>query len=143
MVGMLDIAPARRVVTVLGQEIEVRGIPLRAACALLTRFPRLWDMIEQRGVSEVSLAALAELVPDAIEPILAAGTGNAGDAQAEARAAELDIQTQADLFAPIMELTMPRGFGPFVETLTRLAGMFSLGTAIQNSPGAAEATSSR
>jgi hypothetical protein len=46
---------------------------------------------------------------------MAAGCGYPGDNAAETVAASLSLDAQADLLAPVLRFTLPKGVGPFVE----------------------------
>ena len=117
MVGLLDIAPLTKTVTVHDQPIEVTGVTAKGLAQLLLRFPELRALISGR---EVGLDQLLALGGDVIAAIIAAGCGQAGDAQAETAAGRLGLDDQAELLAAIMMLTMPQGLGPFVDKLARM-----------------------
>jgi hypothetical protein len=68
----------------------------------------------------VEVDKLLSLGGDVVAAIIAAGTGAPGDEAAEWAADRLSVDEQADLLVAIIELTMPRGLGPFVEKLSRL-----------------------
>lgn len=122
MVGLLDIAPVTERVSVRGQEIEVTGVSAKGVAHLLSRFPELRALVTGRGASP---EALMEIGGDIVAAIIAAGTGYPADERAEKIASELSIGEQADLIASIFKLTMPQGFGPFVEKLTGLGNLLS------------------
>ena len=117
MVGLLDIAPLTQTVTVRDQPIEVTGVSAKGVAQLLLRFPELRALISGR---EVGLDQLLALGGDIVAAVIAAGCGQAGDAQAEAAAGRLGLDDQAELLAAIMTLTMPQGIGPFVDKLARM-----------------------
>ena len=117
MVGLLDIAPLTQTVTVRDHPIEVTGVSAKGVAQLLLRFPELRALISGR---DVGLDQLLALGGDIIAAVIAAGCGQAGDAQAEAAAGRLGLDDQAELLAAIMTLTMPQGIGPFVDKLARM-----------------------
>ena len=117
MVGLLDIAPLTETVTIRDQPIEVIGVSAKGVAQLLLRFPELRALISGR---EVGLDQLLALGGDIVAAIVAAGCGQAGDAQAEAAAGHLGLDDQAELLAAIMKLTLPQGIGPFVDKLARM-----------------------
>ena len=117
MVGLLDIAPLTQTVTVRDHPIEVTGVSANGLAQLLLRFPELRALISGR---DVGLDQLLALGGDIIAAIIAAGCGQAGDAEAEAAAGRLGLDDQAELLAAIMTLTMPQGIGPFVDKLSRM-----------------------
>jgi hypothetical protein len=117
MVGLLDIAPLNQAVTIRNQPIEVTGVSVRGLAQLLLRFPELRALISGR---EVGLDQLLALGGDIVAAVIAAGCGQAGEAEAEKAAGRLGLDDQAELLAAIMTLTMPQGLGPFVDKLARL-----------------------
>lgn len=117
MTGLIDIAPLTRTVTIRGVGIEVSGVPASGIAGLLVRFPDLRALVTGR---EVEIDRLLALGGEVVAAIIAAGTGMPGDTAAEQAASRLPVDEQADLLVAILELTMPRGLGPFVEKLSRL-----------------------
>jgi hypothetical protein len=117
MVGLIDIAPLTKTVTIRDVAVEVSGVSVRGIAQLLARFPELRALMAGR---EVAIENLLSLGGEVVAAIIAAGTGVPGDAAAERAADRLSLDEQADLLVAILELTMPRGFGPFVEKLSRL-----------------------
>jgi hypothetical protein len=110
-------------------EIEVYGISVQTIAQLIADFPqirRLFDPQQPGGALPDDLfARLIRTAPQAVHQILAAGCGQPGDATAEAEAATLPLEVQMELFEAIARLTMPQGFGPFVEKLSRLIRVFN------------------
>ncbi len=117
MVGLLDIAPLTQTVTVRDHQIEVTGITAKGLAQLLLRFPELRALISGR---DVGLDQLLALGGDIVAAVIAAGSGQADDAGAEAAAGRLGLDDQAELLTAIMKLTMPQGIGPFVDKLSRV-----------------------
>ena len=72
---------------------------------------------------EVAVDQLFAMGGDAVAAVIAAGCGYPGDDKAENVAANLPLDAQADLLAAILRLTLPKGVGPFVETLSALGGI--------------------
>lgn len=120
MVGLLDIAPAVETVDVRGSKVSIYGVSAKGIAHLLGRFPELRMLMSGK---EVAIEQLMTMGGDAVAAIIAAGCGYPGDEKAEVMAGSLPIETQADLLAGILKLTMPRGVGPFVEKLARLGGL--------------------
>ncbi len=127
MVGLVDIAPATETVVVRGQGVEVCGISASGVALLLARFPDLRRMFSGRDVPIEDLMAMGGEV---IAAIIAAGTGAAGDAEAERAADHLSLDAQADLLIAVARVTLPTGVGPFVEKLTGAGGALGLGPAV-------------
>lgn len=134
MADLLDIRRRVRIVLVDSddgpKDVPVHGLKAGAIADILGRFPALQEMLFPAGVSrpatELSDASsLIRAAPEAIAAILAAGTGHSGEADHEAAAAELPIESQIDLLSATLELTLPGGFVPFVEKLTALFGTVS------------------
>ena len=71
MVGLLDIAPLTKTVTIRDQPIEVTGVSAKGLAQLLLRFPELRALISGR---EVGLDQLLSLGGDIIAAIIAAYT---------------------------------------------------------------------
>jgi hypothetical protein len=117
MVGLIDIAPLTTTVTIRKVPVDVSGVSARGIAQLLARFPELRALVTGR---EVAIENILALGGDVVAAIIAAGTGSPGDEAAEQAADRLSVDEQADLLVAIIELTMPRGLGPFVEKLSRL-----------------------
>jgi hypothetical protein len=120
MVGLLEISPSFKTVEIQNKSIEVSGVSARGIAYLMGRFPEVKALFAQKSV-DVSPERLVELVPDAIAAVIACGVGKVGDAETEKVAEGLPAGDQLELLAAILEVTMPRGAGPFVERLTGLA----------------------
>lgn len=132
MTDLTDIAPAAEKVAVgnSGKHIECVGISGRSLVVLLNRFPSLKEAIFSRMQDvELNTATAAKTLmdeaPDAIAAIIAAGTGNAGDAKQEAAADAFPIELQFDLMTGILKATMPSGVGPFLVKLMNWFGGIS------------------
>jgi hypothetical protein len=133
MVGLIDIAPRQEVIEVHGAKVAVHGISAKGVAYLLGRFPELRKLMT--GLA-VDADRLMEMGGDAVAAIIAAGCGYPGDEKAEAVAAKLGIDAQADLLAAVLRLTLPVGLGPFVDKLT------ALGAILDAAPSATEPASS-
>ena len=120
MAGLLDIASAPAGVEVRGTLVEVYGISA-AGLAYLMKFPEIKAMLSGKEFA-LDVDTLATKAPQALAAILACGTGQVGNAKAEAVAASLALDEQAALLAKILELTFPRGLAPFAVDIQRLAG---------------------
>ena len=132
MVGLIDIAPRQEAIEVHGAEVAVHGISAKGVAYLLGRFPELRKLMT--GLA-VEADRLMEMGGDAVAAIIAAGCGYPGDEKAEAVAAKLGIDAQADLLAAVLRLTLPAGLGPFVDKLT------ALGAILDNAPSVTEQVS--
>jgi hypothetical protein len=116
MPGLSDIALSSRTVTVGTVAVPVYGVSAQGISVLIERFPEVRDLFNGKDV-DVSADSLFTLVPTAIAAIIAAGIGAPGDKDQEAIAATLSLEAQMDFLEAIIELTMPKGIGPFVDRL--------------------------
>ncbi|HZT26497.1 MAG TPA: hypothetical protein VFA57_12395 [Pseudolabrys sp.] len=119
MVSLLDIADQQKTVTIRGKDVAVFGISAQDIVYLFRKFPELRLLMSGKQ-ADLTPETLLELAPGAVAAAIAAGTGSAGDEQAEAVAARLGLGEQLDLLAAIFELTFPQGVGPFVAKLDAL-----------------------
>ena len=126
MVGLIDIAPCTETIEVNGSGVEVRGVSAKGLALLLSRFPELRKLMTGLEVDSDQLIALGG---EAVAAIIAAGCGYPGDEKAEAIAASLSLDTQADFLSAILRLTLPKGIGPFVAKLTGLASILDVDAA--------------
>lgn len=108
---------AVQTVTVMGRKVPTPGVSAKGLAYLLGRFPDLRKLMAGRHVEEKELLAMGG---DVVGAIIAAGTGSAADPEAEAFAADLPLDVQADLLVAILKVTMPQGFGPLVEKLAAM-----------------------
>jgi hypothetical protein len=120
MVGLIDIAPSVETIDVQGTSVAVHGISAKGLAHLLSRFPELRKLMSGH---EVEIEQLMAMGGEAVAAIIAAGCGYPGDPAAENVAARLTLEAQVDLLSGILRLTLPGGFGPFVEKLTALGGL--------------------
>lgn len=114
MVGLLDIAPSTRHVEVGGAQVAVYGVSAHGIAYLITRFPELRELLGG-DLDKVDTATVARVVPDAIAAIIAAGCGEPNNPEAEKVAARFSADAQLDLLKEVIDLTMPKGAGPFLE----------------------------
>jgi len=120
MVGLIDIAPRTETVVVQGTLVSVHGISAKGFAQLLGRFPELRKLMTGQ---EVEIEQLMAMGGDVVAAIIAAGCGCPGDQHAENVADGLAIEVQLDLLSATLRLTLPGGFGPFVEKLNVLGGL--------------------
>lgn len=138
MPTLLDIAPATE--TVSG--VPVRGVSARGVAYLLALFPELRSLVTGREFT-MDAQRLMVMAPEAIAAIIAVGCGYIPDGtpeglerqtKAEAHAATLNVDIQAEFLAAIIRVSLPGGVGPFVERLERL-GQFAQDGGIGKVPG--------
>jgi hypothetical protein len=99
--------------------IRVHGISAKVCLALLQRHPTILVKAMQGG--GVQFQDLIKAAPEVIGSVIAAGTGNFGDEEAEEDATNAPVEVQMDLLEAIAKLTFRSGFGPFVERIMKLA----------------------
>ncbi|RWB85914.1 MAG: hypothetical protein EOQ52_20395 [Mesorhizobium sp.] len=115
MPDLLSIAPLTEIVEVRGAEAVVHGVPVKAIASLIARFP---DLRKMWATGKFDAAPLLGLSDEVIGAVIAAGCANID----EENAANLALDEKAELLAAIIRVTMPRGPGPFMATLTALLG---------------------
>lgn len=116
--SLLDLAGVGRTVSVRGLDIPVTGISARGLAVLFARFPSLVDAVTGAGLD---LSSLADLGPDVLAAVIAAGTGHPGSEQAEAVAASLSMADQLSLIEAIGQETFAGDAGNFMKRLEALA----------------------
>jgi hypothetical protein len=119
MVSLLDIADQQKTVTIRGKDVAVFGISAQDIVYLFGKFPELRLLMSGKQ-ADLTPETLLKLAPGAVAAAIAAGTGSAGDENAEAVAARLGLGEQLELLAAIFDLTFPQGVGPFVAKLDAL-----------------------
>lgn len=119
MVSLLDIADQQKTVTIRDKDVAVFGISAQDIVYLFGKFPELRLLMSGKQ-ADLTPETLLKLAPGAVAAAIAAGTGSAGNENAEAVAARLGLGEQLDLLAAIFELTFPQGVGPFVAKLDAL-----------------------
>ncbi len=118
-------------------KIRVKGISAKGALYLMLRYPdmQLWLSGRSLAVNDVMMQT-----PDVIAAIIAAGTGNPGEAEAEDIANSLPIEVQTDIVEAVYRQTFRSGFGPFVK---RVLALYANAVASSSpSPGKAPAMKS-
>lgn len=118
MAGLKDVVITKEKVSVCGTEVEVVGLSYEAIGELAERHPKFGELAK---AGAASVPALLSLGPEIIASILAAGTDALGDPEAEAVGRQLCVDDQTRLLAAILRRTMPRGAGPFGDTLVEAA----------------------
>jgi hypothetical protein len=116
MSDLSELLPGPKQVEIDGKKYAVNGLSLAEFAILLSRFPAL-KQIFAGTLGDVDAGELLRAGNPAVAAIIAAGCGKAADEQWEKNAAALPAQYQVKFLAPIVSLTMPRGFGPFAEDL--------------------------
>lgn len=139
MAGLIDVAVATERVTVQGEVFEVHGLSFGSIAKLLVRFPE-FGKIAQGG--SFDFASLATLGPEFIAAFLSAGLDPNWIPEVEKVVGALPIDEQMQIFVAILKVSMPRGVGPFVETIATAAKLLGL-TSPAPSDGSQKASSTR
>lgn len=109
MVGLIDIVPLVERVTVRGHEVEVRGINMSQLGQLIFESSEFRRLAETNRLDLESMLGLGG--PMIAKLIAACCQGSI----TEQSAANLSPGEQAELLVKIIKVTLPTGFGPFVE----------------------------
>lgn len=117
MPGLVDLVLPKRSVEIYGTEITVTGVDVDYLGTLWDRFPQLSDMA---AAGDYSPKAILALGPEVSAAFIAAGTGAGGSVKAEGIARALPLGYKLELIAEILEMSMPRGPGPFVDAFVRI-----------------------
>lgn len=115
MPDLLSIAPLTENVPVRGAAAIVGGVSVAAIAGLLARFP---DLRKMWSSGKWEMEVLLGMSDEVIASLIAAGCSNID----EVGATNLALDEKAELLAAIVRVTMPRGPGPFMATLTALMG---------------------
>jgi hypothetical protein len=144
----MDIAPPTRSVEVgEGVKLAVTGISAHGIAYLLRRFPALQTMMAgmkdgtEFKMDDIDIPGLVAAVPDAIAAIIAAGCGFPNNEEAEAKAATITAEVQLDLIKAIVELTMPKGPGPFFDKLVSVMRGFDVSVKDLDTPSQSQSSS--
>ena len=117
LASLADLAGAGRDVTVRGRTVTVTGVSARGLAVLFRRFPDLIGAVTGAGLS---VSALADMGPDVLAAVIAAGTGSPDDPAAEEVADRLPLSDQLTLIEAIMAESFggdPAGFMKRLESL--------------------------
>ncbi len=114
MVGLVDIVSVDETIVIRGTKISVSGVSVEGIGRLIFRFPELKKMAETGKWNQDGLLSLSD---DIVCAVLAAGTGEPGNADAEKGAGKLAVGEKAELMMAIIRVTMPNGAGPFTKAL--------------------------
>jgi hypothetical protein len=120
MVGLLDIAPLQKEVTVRNVKLLVGGISATGIVSLMTEFPEIKNKLAGMDV-KITPERVVQMGPEVVCGIIAAGLGHPGDEAYKHKASELVIGEQFDIIVKILEVTFPQGVGPFAESLRGIA----------------------
>lgn len=120
MASIMDIGPLSASVTLRGKAIDVTGIGADALVLLLDLFPDMYKALGMR--KEMDASDFIKLGPDIVCAVIAVGTGM--DVKKESvdqiRSLRLTIGEQMETLSPILRMTFPQGFHPFVDALSEV-----------------------
>lgn len=139
MAGLVDVIPHKETTFIQGIEINVTGVNLGSIGFMWGRFPALAEMVSRR---EFDIPSIMGMGPEFVGAVIAAGTGYPNDPEAEAIARALSLDEQVDLLARILRISLPRGVGPFVDSLVEGAKALGMRPS-QVSSATAEKTSGK
>lgn len=134
MTGLPDLEPTETVM-VGKKSVAVVGVSFKEILALSARFPELGALFG--GGGDFGAATFMAKGDAVVSAIIAAGIGHPGDKDEEAKASRLPLETQLDLVAAVIRVTMPSGVGPFVEKLTALTAALNVEAVAAPTPGKA------
>lgn len=122
MVDLIDLGPARKKITLRGQQVEMRGLPLTFLAGLLGDSPALSLALAQKAVSGDMLRSLVADFPDMVAQCIAMGSGKQGDAATIGFIlVELSPGEWLICLEAILELTFPQGVKSFADALFQAA----------------------
>lgn len=113
--------------------IPVYGVGMAKIAGLLLRFPVLQQMFSGE---EIEMSALTVAGEGAITAALCAATRQKETEEIAEALGRIPLDIQFDIIAASIELTMPEGFGPFVEKIRALGEKMNLtmiSESVQNS----------
>lgn len=139
MAGLVDVAIVTETVHIQGEDFQVHGLSFGAIAKLITRFPE-FAKVAQGG--SFDFASLAVLGPEFVAAFLAAGLDPNWVPELEKVVAHLPIDDQMQIFVAILKVSMPRGVGPFVETIAASAKLLGLSSR-EPTDGSPKASSTR
>lgn len=109
-------APSVEIVQFRGEGIETRGLKYRQLIELVAKFPSIVGMLDtSKDVNKTD-----GIADDAIDTIVAMGTGVYGDETQMGYIAAMSAGEKAAFIAAIIRQTAPTGIVPFVELLLSL-----------------------
>lgn len=120
MTSIMDIGPLSDSVSLRGKSIELNGIGADTLVLLLGMFPDLYKAIGMRKDMEVT--DFIKFGPDICAGVIAVGCGmEASPASVEKiKKLKLTVGEQMLLLSPILKMTFPQGFHPFVDALSEV-----------------------
>lgn len=106
-------------------DVRVYAISTRGLTSLMSLVPTVRKLMGgSLKLADLSVETLVEIAPDFVVGLIVAGAdGDPDDKAYVEAAANLPIGVQADLLQGIVEVSMPKGVGPFMETISGVMGV--------------------
>jgi hypothetical protein len=142
MTSLLDIAPISVTVDIRGTEHPVPGVQAEGIVYLLRRFPVIGAVMANKEMRDMTASVIMGMAPEVIDAVLAAGMGHPDSPEHEKSLGNLALDEKLEVLEKIFEATMPRGVGPFVETLNRLGAKAAASGWAQDTKSPAQSNSS-
>jgi hypothetical protein len=108
-------------VEIRGTKLPVYGLDLEAIAKSIQELPDIIAAIKDGKSQEIDLKALVVNKGALVKFLIAAGTGNIGQAKFEEAASRLHWSDQVKILKKVFALTFPDGIGPFVNTFADAA----------------------
>lgn len=124
MAGLADIARNVKSVELSFGPVRTYGISLGSLGRLVERFPEFRKLAS--SAEGINAASLFSLGPEFVAAFLSAGTDPNWTDEDEAAASMLTLDDQAQLLLAILQVSMPRGPRPFVETVVAIMGAMGM-----------------
>lgn len=118
MTSIMDIGPLSDSVTLRGVKLNVNGIGADALVVLLDMFPDLHKAIGTR--KDMTPKDFIKFGPDIVAAVIAVGTGYEVSDEVIKKIKSFTIGEQMMILAPLLKMTFPQGFHPFVEALSEV-----------------------
>lgn len=123
MVSLLDLKRRTVTVTTPDGDVTVNAVSIAGLTSLMALVPTVRKLMAGTvQPSELTVESLIGIAPDLVAGIIAAGFDKADDPEYIEAAANLPIGVQADLLLGVVEASMPKGLGPFMESVSGVMG---------------------
>jgi hypothetical protein len=122
-VTLLDIAAMEvpDFIEVRGEKLFIPGVPFEIIARVLQDMPEIGKALASGNSASIDLGKMVQTAPQLVKVIIAAGTGNYGNAEYEKAANTFSASDQIKILRKIYEVTFPGGIGPFVNSLADVA----------------------
>lgn len=118
MVSILDIKRRSSVVETPDGDITVYAVSAAGITSIMSLVPTVRKLMAGTAkLEELSIETLISVAPDFVAAVIAAGVDAGDDAATIEAAGKLAIGIQVDILKGVLEASMPKGLGPFLESL--------------------------